>query len=184
MMSKAVLAALLVVGFAATGAAQTDRPKGRAAVVMGSGQTWDDEGSIGKGLNVGGRVDWRVLGNTSVEGAVELLSHERSGGFYEAEGTSVLLSASLVHRFGDWRAQPYVLEGLTLLHHSGETRFDNLRFEDSSTNPGFHFGGGLAVRVTDRFEIGPEVRFYMLRIDSDSEPAWASWFGVRAGLRF
>jgi hypothetical protein len=167
-----------------TGAfAQTDSRASVAGTISAS-QTWDDEGSLGKGIGAGGRVDWRLFGNTSVEGSVDFLAHDRSGGFFQSEGNSTLLSVSLVQRFGHATAQPYVLGGVGLVHHSGTTQFEDLAFRRNSTDPAFHFGGGVAVKINERFEIGPEARFYVIRAGNSSDPAWASWFGVRVGTGF
>ena len=54
-----------------------------------AGKIWDDEGSLGNGIVVGGRFDWRLFGGMSAEGAAEVLTHERSG-FFQAEGESVI----------------------------------------------------------------------------------------------
>jgi hypothetical protein len=184
MMRGTVFLALSMLTLAPRAFAQGDPPRGSVAGIVGKGQTWDDEGSMGTGVTVGGRVAWRLFANTSVEGAVELLTHDRSGRVFQSQGDSTILSASLVHRFGRAKVQPYVLEGLHVIHHSGTTRFDNRTFDFKSTDAGLHFGGGLAVRVGDRIEIGPEARFYIIRIDNDSDPAWANWIGARVGVRF
>lgn len=164
--------------------AQSDAPRGRVSGVLGAGRTWDDEGSIGTGVGGGGRVEWRLFGNTGIEGAVDGLTHVRRGGFFQSEGTSTILSVSLRHRFGPDIVTTYILEGVDLVRHSGTTRIDNVTFGNKSTSTGFHFGVGLAVRVADRLEIGPEARFYILRPDNDSDPAWANWIGARLGVRF
>jgi hypothetical protein len=170
--------------FSSDGAfAQTAESRGSAAAIVGGGRTWDDEGQIGSGLAAGGRVDWRLIGNTRAEAAIEVLAHDRNDVF-QAHGHTALASASIVQRFGRRAAQPYVLGGLTIAHHSGTTRFNDLAVVHTSTDSGYHFGGGLAVRVGQRFEIGPEARFYIINISNDSDPAWANWFGVRFGVRF
>jgi opacity protein-like surface antigen len=167
----------------ATGAFAQDS---RASVggTISASQTWDDEGSLGKGLGAGGRVDWRLFGNTSVEGSVDLLTHDRSGGFFQSEDTSTLVGASLVQRFGHQAVQPYVLGGVGLVHHSGTTQFQDLVSRRTSTDRAFHFGGGLAVKINERFEIGPEARFYVINAGNGSDPAWASRIGGRVGMRF
>jgi hypothetical protein len=164
--------------------AQTPETRGSAAAIVGGGRTWDDESRIGSGLAAGGRVDWRLFGNTRAEAAFDFLRHERTGVF-ESKGHTLLTSASLVQRFGSGSAQPYLLGGLTVASHSGTNRFgDGPTIPHSSLDFGYHFGGGLAVRVGQRFEIGPEARFYIVQASSDSDPAWANWVGVRFGARF
>jgi hypothetical protein len=68
--------------------------------------------------------------------------------------------------------------------HSGSTSFLDLRVEQDSADPGFHFGGGAAVRFAQRFELGPEARFYIIRAGQGADPAWAYWIGVRLGVGF
>jgi hypothetical protein len=174
--------ALAVTG--STASAQSEIHRGAAGGTVGVGKTWDDEGGLGRGLSGGGRVSWRLFGNTAIEGALDALSHDRNTGFFQAEGRSTALSVSLLHRFGSGRAQPYVLEGLSLIRHSGTSRIDDLVFNRKSTDPAFHFGVGLAVRVGERLEVGPEGRFYVIRADNGSDPAWANWVGVRVGFGF
>jgi hypothetical protein len=159
--------------------------RGRVAGTLGAGRTWDDEGSLGRGVAVGGRVEWRLFGITAIEGALDVLTHDRPGAFFASDGTSTILSASLVHRFGAERpVQGYVLEGLSFVRHTGTTRFEDRVTALSSFDPAFHFGGGLAVRIGERIEAGPEARFYLVRVGNDSDPAWATWIGARVGIRF
>ncbi len=154
----------------------------QAAVVAGGGRTWDDEGSIGTGVVAGGRVQWRLFGGTSIDGSLDVLTHERQAGTFEASGTSVILGGSLVHRFGGAAARPYVLEGIDLVRHTGSTRFGGNSTDRESTDFGFHVGGGLGVRVSDRIELGPEGRFYFIQPADSSAPAWAYWIGGRLGF--
>jgi hypothetical protein len=156
----------------------------RVGGIVGAGQTWDDEGSLGPGVSAGGRIDWRLVGNTRVEAAIDLLTHDRSGEFFQANGDSVIVSASLLHGFGGGRVQPYVLGGASLVRHSGTTQFANLSFGRKSTDGGFHFGGGLSVVVGRRFELGPEARFYIIDAGNSSDPAWLYWLGGRFAIRF
>ena len=158
--------------------------RGRVSGIVGAGRTWDDEGSLGPGIAVGGRIDWRLFGNTRVEGAFDLLTHDRSSGFSQAEGESAIFSASMLQGFGGGRAQPYVLGGLSLVRHSGTTRFDNRSFDRKSTDHGLHFGGGVSVRLGQRWEVGPEARQYLINAGNDSDPALAFWIGGRFGIRF
>jgi opacity protein-like surface antigen len=155
-----------------------------AGVSIGAGKTWDDEGGIGNGASLGGRVDTVLFRNTRAEIAVDLLNHDRPGDFFRAHGHTVLVSGSLVQRFGGSRAQPYILGGVTLAHHSGTTTIDGVVTDRKSTDTGFHVGGGLSIRAASRFEFGPEVRFYVVQAGDDSAPAFAQSIGVRAAVRF
>ncbi|MGH9163355.1 MAG: outer membrane beta-barrel protein [Vicinamibacteraceae bacterium] len=167
------LVVFLLLAVVSSAQAQGAPPRGTVAGVVGAGQTWDDEGSLGKGMVVGGRLDWRLFGSTSVEVAVDRLAHERSGEFFEAEGGSVMVGVSLLHRFSGARAQPYVLAGVDLVRHSGTVRFDAMAIPRESTDGGVHVGAGLAVAISERVEVGPEGRFCVLNAENNVDPAWA-----------
>ena len=157
-----------------------------ASGVVGLGKTWDDESQIGSGPLVGARVDRRLFGNTFLEASIDNLGHTRSDRFH-AEGHTTLFSASLIQRFGSQAAQPYVLGGVAIAHHTGTSGFPELGIVSettSSTDPGFLFGGGIAFPVARRLEIGPEARFLILQANDGSSPAFASWAGIRIGVRF
>ena len=156
-----------------------------ASCVAGTGTTWDDEGRIGSGPLVGVRADRRVLRNTFLEVSLDYLQHERSGRF-TAEGHTVLVTGSVIQRFGRGRAQPYALGGITATHHEGTSGFpeNDIAFSTENTSFGYVFGGGVAVRIGHRFEAGPEARFLTLAGDDGADPAWASWVGGRFGMRF
>ncbi|MGH9311421.1 MAG: outer membrane beta-barrel protein [Vicinamibacterales bacterium] len=181
-MRAAVVLTLAFLAAASPVLAQSAPPRGQVAGVVGAGRTWDDEGSIGTGIAAGARVDWRVFRNTSVEGALDVLTHNRTSGAFEAEGTSTILSVSLLHRFGRRSVRPYILEGAHIIRHSGTTRFSGIASDRRSADPGFHLGAGFGMRITDRIEIGPEGRFYFIRPADGSAPAWVYWIGLRVGL--
>jgi opacity protein-like surface antigen len=189
-MRHAMLTALILVVTAPVAWAQSPSSPGpdlRNAVsgALGAGQTWDDEGSLGSGVLAGARFERRLFGTTAVELGVDLLTHDRDVGYFQAEGTTTLLSASLVHRFGRRAAQPYVLGGLHLALHDGRVSFSDFPERDeNSTDVGFPLGAGLAVRVGERYEIGPEFRILGMWVDDDSNPATALWVGIRVGYRF
>jgi opacity protein-like surface antigen len=156
-----------------------------ASGVVGLGKTWDDEGQIGSGPLVGARIDRRLFGNSFLEVSIDNLGHDRSDRF-EANGHTTLFAASLVQRFGSANAQPYVLGGVAIAHHTGTAGFPELGLinETSSTDPGFLFGGGIAFPIARRIEIGPEGRFLILKAATDSAPAFQYWVGARVGIRF
>jgi hypothetical protein len=74
--------------------------------------------------------------------------------------------------------------GYHLAQHSGSTTFAGVRRDHDSTGHGFHFGGGIMVRLRERFDLGPEARFYMITPDTDADPVMAYWVGVTFGIRF
>ena len=179
------LAAILTITVPARAQSPATPTNWSAAAVAGAGRTWDDEGVIGDGAIAGGRVARRIIGGTFVEGSLDVLHHERADRF-SAEGNTLFLSAAVVQRFGRGRVQPYALGGVTLARHRGTYGFlpDNKVSRAESTDTGFVFGGGMAVRAGRRFEIGPEVRFFFLGSDTDSSPAIGYWIGARFGVRF
>lgn len=179
--------AALLLALAAPAGAQNLQSdfKSTASAIAGGGKTWDDEGQIGSGLVIGGRIDRRLFGRTFAEGSLEVLSHSRTGRF-EAKGHTTFITGALVHRFTDGLAQPYVLGGYTIALHSGTAGFpeDGLVTDTDGTSHGYLFGGGVAVSVGKRYEVGPEARFFMLTSDNGSLPASAVWVGVRFAVRF
>jgi hypothetical protein len=117
--------------------------------------------------------------------SVDRLTHNRTGGQFEAHGHTLLLSGAVVQRFGGPGANGYVLGGVTLARHSGTAGFpaQNLVTGTHGTRPGYVFGGGMTFAVSRRIELGPMVRFTVLTADDDAEPAFASVAGLRVGFR-
>ena len=180
-----------ITGFAlilttATASAQTSSPWWLAVGATGGfGQTWDDEGSIGKGWLGGGYADLRLFAHTDAEFSADVLTHDRSSGHFQARGHTTFVSAAIRQRFGTERTYAYVLGGVTLGAHSGTAGFpeEHLVSDSSGTHGGFIFGGGVNFRLAERLELGPVIRIAMLGADVDSDPASAIMTGVRIGLR-
>ena len=184
-MRSACLFALMAVAAAVPALAQTsDEPRMTIGAVAGAGRTWDDESDIGRGFVAGARIERRLFGQTRVEVGADILGHDRSGGAFEAEGRTGIVTISVVQRFGGMAAQPYLLAGLAIARHSGSTTFQGDRRERSSTDTGLTLGAGLAVRIGSRMEIGPEARAFSMQASDDSNPALAYWVGVRFAYRF
>lgn len=161
--------------------------RGSISGIGGFGKTWDDEGSLGGGWLAGGAVDRVIFGNKGggarIEFSAEVLSHDRSEGYFLSDGETLVGAVSLVQRFGTGGTQPYVAGGLTVGHHSGTNTFDGERFPLSSTNAGFRGAFGIAFRVGQRMEISPELRLNGFFVDNDSDPVSILSFGVRVGWR-
>ena len=165
--------------------AQAPSPSHAVSALAGVGRTWDDEGSLGTGVALGGRFERRLFGNTRIEAGVDRLTHDRDSGFFQASGRTTFVSAVVVQRFGHRAVKPYVLGGLTLARHTGEVTFGDSRPQPRrSLDHGLTFGGGLAVLVGGSVEIGPDVRLFSLAPDDDIDPALAWLAGVRVGYRF
>ena len=183
-MRRAILAVAIGGILSGTAAAQGVPFKTSVAGAAGIGRTYDDEGQIGNGPQLGVSVLQRIAGRTFVEGAFDYLRHERTGNF-EAKGRTLFFTGSVVQRFGRVH-QPYVLGGVTLASHGGTAGFPPLNqfVSADSTDFGVSFGGGIAFAIGNRFEVGPEVRFFIILADEDSAPAYAYWLGGRFGIRF
>src|SRR5215510_6261059 len=105
--------------------AQVPESRGSLSVIGGFGKTLDDEGSLGRGWLAGGAIDHVVWGRTRAEASLEVVTHDRSSGFFQSHGHTIIFGVSLVHRFGSGGAQPYLFYGLTGGHHSGTDIFGN-----------------------------------------------------------
>ena len=173
--------AVLLVSGPVYGQAQESRAA--VSAIGGFGKTFDDESSLGRGWLVGGAYEHVLFGNTRAEASLEVLTHDRSTGFFLSEGRTVMGNASLIQRFGSGKAQPYVLAGLTAGYHSGTNRFDDRAVNLSNSNLGFRVGGGVAIPAGERLEVRPEFRLHRFFIDNDSDPATMFSFGIRVAWR-
>lgn len=183
-MRTVIVSIVVFLATAGTSTAQPGESRTSVSGIAGIAKTYDDEGSIGTGGLIGGSLETVLFGTTRLEGSLEVVTHSRDTGHFAAEGNTTMVGASLVHRFGRRGAQPYLLGGVTFGHHSGTSRFDDLRFTASSTDVGLRFGAGLAVVVNQRFEVSPEFRMNSFFIDDDSSPWMVPSFGIRVGYRF
>jgi hypothetical protein len=181
---------LITVASASIALAQTPGPRASVSAVAGTGQTWDDEGGLGRGFVFGIRGDRRLWGHTSGEIALDVLTHDRDSGYFKANGHTTFLTVSLIRRFGEGPVQPYILGGGLIAWHSGTLTFTGgvpvevSSRDENSTNGGFTVGTGFSVRAGERIEIGPEFRLLGMFVDDDSDPATAYWVGIRVAYRF
>lgn len=165
------------------GALYAQPTRGTASVIGGSAKTFDDEGSLGRGWLAGGAVDRVVFGTTRVEGSLEVVTHDRSSGYFLSNGRTVIGGASLVQRFGRADAQPYLFGGLTVGHHSGTNSFPDETRSVRGTHAGFRGGFGVAFRAGNRLEISPELRMNGFFTSGGPDPWMIPSFGVRLGWR-
>ena len=188
-MKRWMMAATLLLVSAGTVSAQTaPAASWTFGVTGGYGRTWVDEGQIGPGALIGAFADRRISRRTGLELSADYLRHKRSAGssgYFEAKGNTTFLTGALIQRFGNDSADGHLLAGLTLGIHSGRAGFpvDNLISETESTQLGLMLGAGMSIRAGARSEVGPIVRIAMLRVDRDSDPAFAIMGAVRIGLR-
>ena len=115
--------------------AQSHEPRQAISVIGGTGATYDDEGSLGRGGLAGGAFERVLFGNVRVQLSLELLTHDRATGFFQSSGQTVTGGVSLVQRFGRGGAQPYAFGGLTAGRHSGTSVFDTQRFPSRTAAP-------------------------------------------------
>jgi hypothetical protein len=170
----------------ASGQTVQDRPAWTFGGTLGGGQTWDDEGSIGRGWLAGAYADRRISRNVDLELSADVLWHDRFTGpsSFQAEGRTAYLSAALIRRFGPPRSNVFLLGGGTIAIHRGTAGFadEPVQADTDGTHPGYVFGGGFSFRAARNIEIAPIVRFTVLSIDVDSDPATSYMLGVRVGF--
>ena len=196
-----MLPALLLLT-AAPLAAQSIPPRVDAAIGVGYAKTWDDEGSIGNGLSVGGDVSFRVTPRFGLGVRVERFHNYRdaSDGVIVFDGDSTLVGAEARFRFGKGTVQPVVHAGYGVLSYSGTTTTGpprNPPFLDLRTTPiptviTPHSGradvasGGadVDVFVSRHLSIRPGFTIHMSASDDGSLP-WSIWRGgVAIGLHW
>jgi|SRR5215831_15352992 len=154
------------------------------SAIGGTGKTYDDEGSLGKGMLIGAAYDHVLVGTTRLEGSIELATHDRESGVFQSTGRTVTGGLSLVQRFGRGQAQPYVFGGVTVAHHTGTNVSPADTLAVSSTNAGTRFGFGIAFHdCTGRLEISPELRMNGFSSNKGSDPWMLPSFGLRVGWR-
>lgn len=131
---------------------------------IGGGKAYDDEGSLGKGLDIGGGAGFRLTPRLGLEGHVNRIEYKRdfSSGV-RFEGTAVFTTANLLYHFSTSRAQPYVVGGVGFVHLENRSRFPEDDFLPKRTANGFatNFGGGVKIFLSKNFSLRPEVRVFI-----------------------
>jgi hypothetical protein len=177
---------ILLLSAASHSSAQTiTRPAWTFGGTAGGGQTWDDEGSIGKGWLVGGYVDRRLSDHVDIDFSVDLLRHERNTGpfSFQAEGHTTYLSAAVLRRFGAPEASFFLLGGGTVGIHNGKAGLGDAPLtEHDSTNVGFIFGADAMFRTSANIQIAPIVRMTLMRVSDDADPFSSIMAGIRVGF--
>ena len=162
----------------ATALAQDYHPKYEVFGSAGYGATYDDEGGIGRGLDLGAGFGVRAIGKLGFEGSVNRISHLRDFAFsgVRFEGTGVFACANALYHFSDSKAQPYVIGGIGLLHH--EDRSSGLgpaRPPLSASGFAYNFGAGVKVFVSKHVSVRPDFRVFIgdLRQSAGTEPPFS-----------
>ena len=129
---------------------------------IGIGKTYDDEGSLGSGLNAGGGFGYRLSQRFAVEAEVNGFRTRRdfSSSFapFQANGAHVMGSGLLYLSRG--RAQAYLLLGGGLLHVHVKNGFGGAPAGKSANGFAVNFGGGLRIFVSPHLSLRPELRIY------------------------
>lgn len=129
---------------------------------IGIGKTYDDEGSLGSGLNAGGGFGYRLSRRFGVEADVNGFRTRRdfSPSFspFQANGVHVMGSGLLYLNRG--RAQAYLLLGGGLQHVHVKSGFGGAPTGRSANGFAVNLGGGLKIFVSPHVSLRPELRIY------------------------
>ena len=129
--------------------------------VVGVGKAYDDEGSLGSGINGGGGFGYRFSRRWAVEAEVNAFRTRRefSSQFpaFQANGAHVIGSALLYLTQG--RGQAYLIFGGGLQHTSVKSGFGGAGL-GSANGGAVNFGGGVKAFVTPHVSLRPEVRVF------------------------
>jgi opacity protein-like surface antigen len=179
MMKSVIFLSLLLI--APTVCAQNYTPRGEIFGSVGGGKAYDDEGSIGKGVDFGGGIGYRLTPRFGIEGQVNRISYNRdlplSARF---EGTAVFTTANVLYHFTTSKAQPYVIGGLGFVHHENRARFaeESTTFIRSTNGIATNFGAGVKIFLSKKFSLRPEFRVFIADTKgSGVEPPFSVWRG-------
>jgi len=129
--------------------------------VVGVGKTYDDEGSLGSGINGGAGFGYRLSRRFGVEAEVNLFRTRRefSSQFpaFEANGAQVMGSGLLYLTQG--RGQVYLVFGGGLQHVHVASGFGG-PVGRSGSGGAINFGGGVKILVSPRVSLRPEARVF------------------------
>lgn len=130
---------------------------------IGIGKTYDDEGSLGSGVNVGGGFGYRLWSRIGVEVEVNAFRTRRefSSAYppFQASGAHVMGSGLLYLSRG--RGQAYLLFGGGLLHTRLESGFGSVPVPRSANGFAVNLGGGMKIFVNPHVSLRPELRIYV-----------------------
>jgi opacity protein-like surface antigen len=124
--------------------------------LIGVGATYDDEGSLGRGVSGAAGIGYRLTKRLGIEGEVNAFSSKRDFGQivppFQHSGAHVMGNA-LLH-FGPSRAQFYLLGGVGLLHVKNKST--------NQSDNGFNVGLGLGMKIfaTSHIYIRPDFRIF------------------------
>lgn len=140
------------------------RYRGEVFGFIGVGKTYDDEGSLGSGLNAGGGIGYRFHRKFGAE--IELAAHRHrrefsSGVVFEGNGFNAALSGLYYFGRATGRAQPYLIGGFGVMHERNTSSFPGeSAFDFSGTGGAVNLGAGAKIFVRERFSLRPEFRVF------------------------
>jgi opacity protein-like surface antigen len=130
--------------------------------VIGVGKTYDDEGSLGKGINGGGGFGYRLSRRFGAELEVNAFKTRREFASvvpaYESNGVHIMANGLLYLNQG--RTQGYLIFGAGLLHFRNTMGFAGVDFDRSGNGLAVGIGAGLKIFVKERLSLRPEFRIY------------------------
>jgi hypothetical protein len=139
-----------------------DPPRRDVFGFVGYGKTYDDEGSLGAGLNGGGGFGYRLTRRFGVQGDVNLFRTRREFGAgypdYTAHG-ALVMGNGLLH-FSSSAVQPYLLFGAGLLNYTNDVDFGGAPVNRSGTGFALDVGFGVKAFLRPNLSLRPEVRIY------------------------
>lgn len=131
---------------------------------IGGGKVYDDEGSLGKGLDIGGGIGFRLTSKLHIEGQVNGIDYERNfASGVRFAGTAIFTTANLRYHFSTAKVQPFIVGGVGFVHHENRSRFLEDNFPTKRTTNGLatNFGGGVEIFLNKKFSIKPEFRIFL-----------------------
>ena len=170
-----------------------------AGAIAGS-RIYDDEGSLGPGPAISGAIGYAWSRQSTLELSLGHARHERHVQSLGWETRPTTITVRAIREFGSARARPFVAGGVGVMHVRGTTFFRESggpfsgpsvvtgASRWSATGLAFDLGGGVVVRVTDRWFVRPEFRVLSskpTRPRSAPEPPYSMMqWSIGAGYRF
>lgn len=156
---------LAVLGLYFVAAASTSGQEYMKREVFGSvgvGKTYDDEGSLGKGINGAGGAGYRLTRRFGVEVEVSGFQTKREIAFtpapFQARGALVMANGLLYLNRG--RGQFYLIGGAGMLHIRNQVGFGGVPVNRSDNGLAVDFGIGVKIFATSHIVLRPEARIF------------------------
>lgn len=158
-----------------------DYPKREVFGTIGIAKTYDDEGSLGKGLHGGGGFGCRFTRRLGAEVEVTGFRTRREFDYipaaFEASGAMVLGNGLLYLSTG--RAQWYLIGGLGMLHIRNKVGFSGVPFNVADNGLALDLGTGIKIYASRHLVLRPEVRLFA---GNSGRAVEAPFSGVRVSM--